>query len=216
MALESNSNLGAGGSGFQGTGPGSAASIINELKGLKYALLAGANADTKIDLAAIRSEDTILMALNNNAGTITDETANMSIASVKAFGTLSGDTVIATDAVTVNGKTYTFQAAAPTSYGQVQIGEDDDGSMSNLADAINAYETSVEKGGADVVATVASAVVTITAVVEGTAGNAITISSADATITASGANLTGGTATGGVLCSDATDQLIMFWFDKNA
>lgn len=213
MALYSNNSLGDGGTGFQGDGPNSAAAIVKELQGLNVELLAGTTKDTKINLAAIRQEDTIIKALNNNAGTITDITSTMSIVSVKASGTLTLTSVVATDACSVNGMTYTFQAAAPTSYGQVQVGGTDAASATNLAAAINAYETRVGNSY-EVVATADSTVVTVTARAEGTAGNAITLTTSDGTIVVSGATLSGGTATGGVQSTGATDQIIMFWYNK--
>jgi hypothetical protein len=66
-----------------------------------------------------------------------------------------------------------------------------------------------------VVATAASNVVTVKAVEEGTGGNAIVLTSADGTIVASGSGtLAGGTATGGIKSSGATNQIILFWFNK--
>lgn len=219
MSLAALAKLGQGGQGFQGDGLASAARMIKELQGLNIDLLTGADADTKIDVAAIRSEDTIVACLEQDgtSGLLTDRTANTTIATLFASGTLTGSSVVATDAVNVAGKVYTFQAGAPTTYGQVQIGADDDESMLNLKNAINAYETSVERGGAQVVATVASAVVTVTAAAEGTAGNALVLTSADATIVASGSGtLAGGSATGGILISDATtsDKVLLVWYNK--
>lgn len=220
MSLQSLASVGPGGAGFQGTGAGTAYAALKELQGLNIDLLTGADADTKINVAAIRDVDSIVACLEQDgtSGLLTDRTGNTTIVSVKASGTLTGDTVIATDAVNVAGKVYTIQAAAVTTYGQVQIGIDDTATMLALKNAINAYEMSIERGGAQVVATVASAVVTITAVAEGTAGNSIVLTSADATITASGAGvLAGGTATGGISISDATtgDKVVLVWFNKS-
>jgi hypothetical protein len=193
---------------------------LTELQGLTMSLLAGANANTKINLAAIRPEDTLVGALNNNAGTITDILSTITIEDCKASGTLTGTSVIATDAVNVNGKTYTFQAADPTALGQVKVGGTDTASMANLAAAINAYETDYARTNGlgvkpAVVATAASNVVTVKAVEEGTGGNAIVLTSADGTIVASGSGtLAGGTATGGIKSSGATNQIILFWFNK--
>jgi hypothetical protein len=218
MALNTLPNLGAGGAGFQGDDLGSAAAMVKELQGFRVELLTGAGANTKINVAAIRSEDTILSAINNNASTLTDQTANMSIVSVKASGTLTLSGVVALDACTVNGKTYTFQAGDPTKYGQVKVGVSDDASAINLAAAINAYETSndayLANGGAKVsAARTSSGVVTVTAVADGTSGNSIG-TTGSTHITAGGATLTGGTDTGGVKCTNATNQLLLFWFNK--
>ncbi|MCK5307021.1 MAG: hypothetical protein KAJ73_00280 [Zetaproteobacteria bacterium] len=216
MPLSTNAQLGHGGAGFQGDGPESAAAMIKELQGLNIELLAGAAADTKIDVAAIRDEDTVLKALNNAAGTITDITGTISIEDLVASGTLTGTTVVATDNVTVNGMVYTFQAGAPVSYGQVQVGGSDDDSMANLADAINAYEGSIGKGGADVSAVAVTTVVTVSAVVAGAVGNAIDISSGQGSIVASGATLADGSDTGGIQSTGITDQVILFWYNKEA
>ena len=85
------------------TPAGDAVPAVKELQGLTISLLTGASADTKIDLAAIRDEDTIITCLNNNAGTITDVTNTMSINSLKATGTLTLDTVVEDETATVQG-----------------------------------------------------------------------------------------------------------------
>lgn len=206
--------IGPGGSGFQGVGSNSAAGVLTELQGLSIELLAGAGADTKIDVAAIRQEDTILKALNNNAGTITDITSSMSINSVKATGTLTASTIIAGSECSVAGKSYVFQAGAPVKYGEVQVGADDDESITNLAAAITAYENSVGRGGAQVTASPATTVCTITAVADGTSGNALGLTTEDGTIVVSGATLAGGTGTGGVQSTGVTNQVILFWYNK--
>ena len=208
------SQLGKGGTGLS---DGHLRRLLTEAQGLNFAVLDGVAENTKIDVAAIRPEDTILALIESNAGVLTDRTANASIVDSHATGTLTGDTVIATDEVEVAGMAYVFQAAAPTAYGQVQIGEDDDESMANLADAINAYEASISRGGAQVVATVDAKVVTVTAVAQGAAGNALTLTSEDATITASGSGtLAGGTDTGGIKVDVATtdDSLLLVWINK--
>jgi hypothetical protein len=187
-----------------------------ELQGLNISVLGGQTTPTKHDLAAIRPEDTIVGALNNNAGTITDIKANLTIVDCKASGTLTATSIIATDAVEVNGMTYIFQSAAATKHGEVAKGANDTAAIANLAAAINAYENRYENGlnKPKVVATAATNVCTIKAIEEGTGGNAITLSSADSTIVASGATLSGGTATGGITSSSTTNQVILYWFNK--
>lgn len=107
----------------------------------------------------------------------------------KASGTFTGTSVVATDAISINGVTFTAVANGATG-NQFNIGADDDETMENLAAAINASVTALVSGY--VTAEAAGDVVTVTAVEPGILGNCITIESADATIVASGARLTGG------------------------
>ncbi len=185
---------------------------VNELQGLNVSLFTGGNADTKFDVAAIRSEDTIIACLNNNAGTITDVASTMSINALNALGTLTLDTVVEDETATVQGVVYTFKDAPTSAHTSVDVGASDTISAANLAAAINAVEHG-PSGARRFTATSAVAVVTITATAEGTAGNAYTIVG-DTQITASAGTLAGGTATGGVQSTGATNQLIMFWFNK--
>jgi len=186
---------------------------LQELQGLNVSLVSGALADTKIDVAAIRSGDTIISALNNDAGTITDVTDTMSINDLRATGTLTAVSAVDTDVFIVNSVTYSISTAGGDAHTDVQVGGDDTIMATNMAAAINAYEQSYGKDNA-VVASSALGVVTVTANTEGTGGNAITISSVDTTITASAATLENGSATGGVQSTGATDQLIVHWFNK--
>jgi hypothetical protein len=204
--------LGQGGTGIENAMP----RAIRELAGLSIDVLVGAKKDTKIEVPAIRTEDTILSAWNVATGVISDVTANMSIVSTKATGTLVLDTVIANETATVNGVVFTCKAA-PSSITHFLLGDTDAETTDNLAATLNAYQT--RYGGPSPIQYVAESdgtdTVTITAYADGTAGNAITIVGDD-TITASGATLSGGTATGGVV-SDADqdgDQIILFWFNK--
>lgn len=193
---------------------------LNELQGLNIDVLAGAGVDVKLDLAAIRTEDTLVSAIVYQAtGLPVDDTANVTIESLFAVGTLTLVDVVADDVAIVNGNSYTFKVA-PVSLGDVLIGADDTEDAANLAAAINAVEKAYGNGlgevAADVVATSALGVVTLTAAEEGTGGNSIAISAAPVTITASGANLAGGTATGGVSTpTDTTGKsVVLTWFNK--
>lgn len=111
------------------------------------------------------------------------------IGRLKATGTFALDTVIATDAVSINGVAFTAVASGAVA-NQFNIGADDEETATNLAASINASVTALVTGV--VTASAAAETVTITAVSPGTSGNLITIASADATITASGARLTAG------------------------
>lgn len=111
------------------------------------------------------------------------------LGAVKASGTFTLDTVVATDAVSINGVSFACVASGATG-NQFNIGADDDGTATNLAAAINASSTALVSGY--VTASASGAVVTVTAARAGLQGNAIAIASADATITASGARLEDG------------------------
>jgi len=192
---------------------------LNELQGINVAVLAGGAAYAKLDLAAIRTEDTIVSAVIHQAtGLPVDDTANVSILALYAVGTLTGTSVVADNTVTVNSNVYTFKVA-PVSLGDVALGADDDEAMLNLAAAINSVESAYVNGlgeNADVVAVAVTNAVTVIATTEGTAGNAIDTVSGQGTIVASGATLTGGTDTGGV--STPTDtagkSVVLTWFNK--
>lgn len=210
--LENTSQLGNGGAGMQGQGSGSAAAAIKELQGLSIELLAGTTANTKIALAAIRPEDTIVKALNNNAGTLTDITGTVSIDDPRAVGTITLSGVTAGQTVTVAGLVYTAVAGTAANSSEFSVAGDDTADAAALAAAINARENA--RDTQKVTATSAVAVVTVKAVADGTAGNAIPLVKSGAGITLSGAVLAGGTATGGIRSTGATNQIILFWFNK--
>lgn len=110
---------------------------------------------------------------------------------VAASGEFALDTVIATDAISINGVSFTCVASGATG-NQFNVGADDEETAVNLAAAINASVTALVTGV--VTAEADGTDVIVTAVQKGLGGNAITIASADATIVASGARLTGGAA----------------------
>lgn len=211
--LENISNLGNGGAGTQGQEPGSVFAAIRELQGLNIELLAGVAANTKINLAAIRPEDTILKAINNNAGTLTDVTGTMSIDDPRAVGTITLSGVAAGQTVTVDGLVYTAVAGVAKNFTEFSIdGATDTLDAAALAAAITARENA--RDSQKVTATANAAVVTLKAVADGTAGNAIPLVKNGAGITVSGATLAGGTATGGVRSTGITNQLQLFWYNK--
>lgn len=114
---------------------------------------------------------------------------------VRATGTLTFSSVIATDVAVIGGITYTFIATPGSAY-DVDVGADDTASAANLAAAINKsgggattyYETgTLENPGA--YATSSGAVVTVLSRLPGTIGNGIILNSVDSTITASGDTL---------------------------
>ncbi len=107
---------------------------------------------------------------------------------VAASGTLTLSSVVATNACTVGGVTFTAVASGATG-NQFNVGANDTATAVNLAAAINA---SVSAGVLSVVtATSAAAVVTVSAAVTGPIGNNVPLVGGT-NITASGAKLTGG------------------------
>lgn len=119
---------------------------------------------------------------------------------VRASGTFTLATVIATDACSINGVTFTAVASGATG-DQFNVGASDTETAVNLAAAINASATALVSGY--VTAAAAAEVVTVTSVFYGLSGNQTNIATADSTITVSGARLTAGAA-------DATAQTITF------
>lgn len=87
MPLEQNSELGKGGAGFHGSGPGSAAAMIRELQGITQTVVAGAAASTNIPVPGIGAGDTILSAVMFAAGV-----PSMVPASVTSAGNIQSTT----------------------------------------------------------------------------------------------------------------------------
>lgn len=109
----------------------------------------------------------------------------------KASGTFTLTTVIATDAVSINGVTFTAVASGAGA-NQFNVGASDTITATNLAASINASVTALVSGY--VTAAAVGTVVTVTSAFYGKSGNQTLIASADGTIVASGARLTGGAA----------------------
>lgn len=216
MGLNTNALLGHGGTGMQGAGADSVAGMVRELQGLRVSLVTGGAADTKFDLAAIRGEDTIVSALNNNAGTLTDITGTVSIVDLRASGTITVGTAAAGDTVSVDGQVFTLvaegTAVAAHDYTKVVIGADADATAAALADAINRWEAN--RAAPEVSASAAAAVVTLTARAEGTGGNSVALAEAGTSFTVSGETLAGGSDTGGIQSSGITNQIVLYWFNK--
>lgn len=119
---------------------------------------------------------------------------------VRATGTFTFATVIATNTILINGVTFTCVASGAGA-NQFNVGGTDTLTAAAAAAAINASVTALVSGY--VTATSALGVVTVQAVFYGLSGNQCTISSPNGTITASGARLTAG-------ATDATSQTLQF------
>lgn len=111
---------------------------------------------------------------------------------VYASGTFVLASVIATDAISINGVTFTCMASGATG-NQFNVGLSDALTAANMAAAINASSTALVNTQVSAAVTDDSPVtVTITAKIGGYAGNAVTMASADGTIVAGVARLAGG------------------------
>lgn len=197
--------------------------VVRELQGLRQVLVTGAAAGTAMACGNIGVEDTIVSALNLTD--LTDDTANITIQSKKASGTItiSGNPV-ADETFVVNGVTYTFKAT-PAAKNHVKITAGDNTAMATAAAAaINAYEARYEarlngdgNRAPSVVATSALGVVTVTAIAEGTTGNALTLTENATNVAVSGAGtLAGGSATGSIKSTSAlaSKKVLVTFFDK--
>jgi hypothetical protein len=201
--------------------------ILKELQGLSFSLVAGAAAGTAMNIAAMRLEDTVLSAISTSAttGAQVDQTGTITIQDTHASGTLTvASDPTDGDTVTVNGHVYTLKTT-PTAIDHVKITVGNTTTTAAaLAAAINAWETRVQTalaGDANhtalVVATSATNVVTVKAVVDGAAGNGIySLATSGPRVTVSGGFVTGGTDTGSIKSSANLTglNLLVVWFNK--
>lgn len=154
---------------------------ITELQGLRNDLVAGASADINAAVAEIKTEDTLVSAINNNAGTLTVvDIATITIADGFARGSAIFSSVIATDVLIVNSLTYTAVNGVKNDNTEFSADGSDDLSVTDLVDSITSRD------GANVTAIANGDTIEITAVVEGASGNSLTFSSPDSTITETG------------------------------
>lgn len=163
--------------------------IVRELSGFTPSVVAGAAAGTKMNIAAMRLEDTILAVLigTDAGGAWVDDVANCTIQATKATGTftVSGNP---TDAQTfiIGRYTYTFKTT-PAALGDVKITLGDNTAMAAaVRDAVNYMENrylgSVQNT-AQIVATASAGVVTLTGVVDGAGNGPAVTNSAHAVVT---------------------------------
>lgn len=125
--------------------------------------------------------------VNRVVSGVNGATLQTKINAVKATGTITLSSHVATDTVTVNGITFTCVASGATG-NQYNVGADDTATAVELAAAINANTTL----DGMVSASASSGVVTLTALVPGELGNAVTLAiSAHGSVSA--ARMAGGT-----------------------
>jgi len=86
MAFEKVPHLGEGGTGFQGTGLGTAAAMLTELQGLTRSVVSGAGAATNIAVTGIATEDTIVSVWELVSGVPT--TDRTSVATITSAGNI--------------------------------------------------------------------------------------------------------------------------------
>ena len=135
-------------------------------------------------------------------GTVTAATV---LENTFATGTVTCATAVVDDTVTVNGLLYTAVAGAKANDTEFSIDTGNDETATDLADSIDDDTRSGTAG--DVTAVSASAVVTITTDVAGTAGNAITLVSSDGTTLAVSGS---GTLTSGVSADTVTINGLLY------
>lgn len=178
--------------------------IVRELAGYTISYVAGANAGTQMNVAAMRQEDTLLAVIvgTDAGGAWVDDKANCTIQGTKASGTLTVATVINGSTATVGKTVYTFKTT-PVDYSATAVDlpilGTNDLNAAALCNAINAIESRYNGSVArtpNVVATVVNAVVTITSTTDGV-GNAPVVTGTVTVLAATNS----GTATATLTCA---------------
>lgn len=132
--------------------PANVGSILKELQGLRIAVVNGAGANTKMDIAAMRTEDTIVSAMRmlDTWAAPTEDLANITIQSTKAGavftisagGPTNGETFI------IGPDTYTFKTTGTaTAATHVNLGVSNSVTLDNMVAVVNAYQNKRESGG---------------------------------------------------------------------
>lgn len=207
---------------YGGTGLTDAGDALKEIQGLNCTVVAGATANTKVNVAAMRTEDTLLeVVFLSGAAAASGQKANCTIQDTHASGTLTVAAVADADVCVVDGTTFTFKDTPILNTHIKRTAGDNNANAAALAAGIKAYFTRLKAGEvhgvSNVTAVASSAVVTITAVADGTAGNSIVLTGTPTRLAASGSGtLAGGTATGGIKCTTDTSAgtLVVFWYNK--
>ncbi len=134
----------------------------------------------------------------HNGYTLKNTDESGSPVTIKANGTATCVSCVVGNTITVNGLVYTGVSGVKADNTEFSIDTGDNETATDIADSLT-NDIRVGTDDADIRAkgTATTNVVTITAEAGGTSGNSITMSENSTTITLSGANLTGGAATGG-------------------
>lgn len=135
----------------------------------------------------------------------------VTIFDTRASGTLTFSGAVAGDTCEVDGITFTIQDAStydPDNFLHILLGTSNRLTASNAAKALHRFFTN--RDGL-LTASVFNNVVTVRGTIEGTTSqNSVTLVGGTH-ITASGATLAGGTATGGIVSTGATNQVLLLW-----
>ena len=132
----------------------------------------------------------------NAAGKLVMATEGSDAAAATGTLTFSG-TGTANDTVTIGGTVYTLVAAADAEY-EVTIGASAAATAANFAAVVNGTDLNETPANPDVTASVASAVVTLTARQTGAVGNSITTTESGTGTSFGAAAMSGGADQGGV------------------
>lgn len=134
----------------------------------------GAQVFTNLDVTPFLSDGTNGNTISGmSIGTLSADDLGLGQAGASATNTLTlTSNVEAGGTVTIGGTTYTFQAGAPASAGQVQIGGSIAATLQNLAAAVNGTD-GVNSANASAAAATTGSAITFTATAVGTAGNGV-------------------------------------------
>ncbi len=188
--------LNTNGQGFVAANMKQLRDAVKELQGLNVTIIpTGAAANTKMNIAAMRTEDTILAvrAEVTASGVVTDDTANVTIQDTHASGTLTANVVVAGNSCVVNGVTYTARAA-PTLPNEWLVAGVNATDVARLVAVINAYEnrfdTAAQAFNVPRVLAVATSgtVITITALDDGAGNGPVITNSANAAVVSTDPN----------------------------
>lgn len=143
--------------------------------------------DTSTPRQELQALENFLHAVKGGARNAKLEVSVDALKPVKASGTITCATAIATNTITLGPQTLTIVNSGATT-DEINKGANNTLTAAAIAAAINAHAVTSKY----VVATSALAVVTVTALQRGTMGNGITLASSGSTLAVSGTALAGG------------------------